>query len=97
LVPSPVLGEVAALDESGRTTLSQPPHQHIKHRLLKAAVQMLIGAFAVILLGAKMWHGRAWWSPTFPSVQIGLTLIGAALAAATVVELAYTLFTDGPE
>lgn len=68
-----------------------------KARLLKAVVQMLIGALAGILLGAKMWDGRAWWNPTFPSAEKGLTLIGAALAAATVVELAYTLFTDGPD
>jgi hypothetical protein len=31
-----------------------------KARLLKAVVQMLIGALAVILLGAEMWDGRAW-------------------------------------
>lgn len=68
-----------------------------KARFLKAVIQMLIGALAVILLGAKMWDGRVWWSPMFPSAENGLALIGAALAAATVVELAYTLFTDGPD
>jgi len=68
-----------------------------KARLLKAAVQMLIGTFAVFLLGAKMWHGRSGWIPHFPGIDDGLELIGEALAAATVVELAYTLFTDGPD
>jgi len=66
-------------------------------RLLKAAVQMLIGTLAVFLLGTQMWHGRTGWSPHFPPIDVGLELIGEALAAATVVELAYTLFADGPD
>jgi len=44
-----------------------------------------------------MWHGRSGWIPHFPGIDDGLELIGEALAAATVVELAYTLFTDGPD
>jgi hypothetical protein len=68
-----------------------------KARFIKAIVQMLIGAIAVVRLGAMTWHGKAWWSPHFPAAGDSLTLIGAALAAATVVELAYTLFTDGPD
>ena len=58
---------------------------------------MFIGALAVILLGVKMWAGRVWWNPKFLGIENCLTLIGEALAAATVVELAYTLFTDGPD
>jgi hypothetical protein len=68
-----------------------------KARLLKAVVQMLIGAFAVVDLGTQMWSKHIWWRPGFPSAKDSLELIGAALAAATVVELAYTLFTDGPD
>jgi hypothetical protein len=66
-------------------------------RLLKAVVQMLIGAFAVVDLGTQMWNKHIWWRPGFPPADTSLGLIGSALAAATVVELAYTLFTDGPD
>lgn len=68
-----------------------------KAKPLKALIQMAIAVLAVARLGAYMWHGRAWWSPRFTSVDDSLGLIGRALAAATVVELAYTLFTDGPD
>lgn len=68
-----------------------------KARLLKAVVQMLIGVLAVANLGAQMRKGHIWWSPGFPTAENSLKLIGSALAAATVVELAYTLFTDGPD
>ena len=68
-----------------------------KAKLLKAVVQMLIGVLAVTRLGSYMWHGHAWWGPRFTRADDSLALIGRALAAATVVELAYTLFTDGPD
>jgi hypothetical protein len=68
-----------------------------KAKILKAVVQMLIGVLAVTRLGAYMWHGHAWWGPRFTRADDSLALIGRALAAATVVELAYTLFTDGPD
>lgn len=68
-----------------------------KARLLKAAIQMLIGALAVVDLGTQMWKGHISWRPGFPTAEHSLALIGSALAAATVVELAYTLFTDGPD
>jgi hypothetical protein len=68
-----------------------------KARLLKAAIQMLIGALAVVDLGTQMWKGHISWRPGFPTAEHSLALIGSALAAATVAELAYTLFTDGPD
>lgn len=68
-----------------------------KAKLLKAGIQMLIGVLAVARLSAYMWHRHAWWGPRFTSADASLALIGRALAAATVVELAYTLFTDGPD
>lgn len=68
-----------------------------KAKPLKAVIQMAIAVLAVTRLGAYMWHGHAWWGPRFTSVDDSLGLIGRALAAATVVELAYTLFTDGPD
>ena len=68
-----------------------------KAKPLKALIQMAIAVLAVTRLGAYMWHGHAWWGPRFTSADDSLGLIGRALAAATVVELAYTLFTDGPD
>ena len=68
-----------------------------KAKPLKALIQMAIAVLAVTRLGAYMWHGHHWWGPRFTSVDVSLELIGRALAAATVVELAYTLFTDGPD
>jgi hypothetical protein len=68
-----------------------------KAKPLKALIQMAIAVLAVTRLSAYMWHGHAWWGPRFTSVDASLGLIGRALAAATVVELAYTLFTDGPD
>jgi hypothetical protein len=68
-----------------------------KARLIKAVVQMFIGFLAVARLIAMMWNGNTWWAPDFPGAEQSLAFIGAALAAATVVELAYTLFTDGPD
>lgn len=68
-----------------------------KAKLLKAVIQMLIGFLAVTRLASYMWHRHAWWGPRFTGADGSLALIGRALAAATVVELAYTLFTDGPD
>jgi hypothetical protein len=68
-----------------------------KAKLFKAIVQMLIGVLAVTRLGTYMWHGHAWLSLRFTDANSSLALIGRALAAATVVELAYTFFTDGPD
>jgi hypothetical protein len=69
-----------------------------KAKLLKAVIQMFIGGLAVARLGAYMWHRHSWhWNPLFTGADDSLALIGRALAAATVVELAYTLFTDGPD
>lgn len=68
-----------------------------KAKLLKAVIQMYIGILAVIRLDAYMRHGRTWWNLHFADADHSLALIGRALAAATVVELAYTLFTDGPD
>lgn len=68
-----------------------------KVKPLKALIQMAIAVLAVTRLCAYMWHGHNLWEPRFTSVDDSLGLIGRALAAATVVELAYTLFTDGPD
>lgn len=51
---------------------------------IKAIVQMMIGALAVCIVGWQFLHA-------------GLGGIGVGLAAAAVVELAYTLFTPGPD
>jgi len=82
-------------------------HQAFAHRV-KAIVQMCIGTAAVIWAvwltiaaapgdtciqhanSPKICYG-------FPPATVILNLAGSALAVATVVELAYTLFTPGPD
>jgi hypothetical protein len=68
-------------------------------RRLKTALQMLIGAAAVVIIAAHFAVAAvAEWLPklTDATTQL-LGGIGIALAAAAVVELAYTLFTPGPD
>lgn len=67
--------------------------------LVKAILQMLIGVVAVAIVGWKFLHHpppiRAAQGETGTSLL--LDGIGVGLAAAAVVELAYTLFTSGPD
>jgi hypothetical protein len=70
-----------------------------KARYLKAVLQMGIGLGAVAWLGYWLWRKVVW---DDPPATAGLTDelfrgIGFALACAAVIELAYTLFTDGPD
>ena len=64
-------------------------------RMVKTAVQMIIGVLAVAVIGWQLLH--VW--PDTPKEATALLLdgIGVGLAAAAVVELAYTLFTQGPD
>jgi hypothetical protein len=68
--------------------------------LVKAILQMLIGVVAVAIVGWKFLHD----APPLraaPGEETATSLlldgIGVGLAAAAVVELAYTLFTEGPD
>lgn len=69
--------------------VADPPAQWIK-----ALVQMLIGVGTVIALIVLIW---------FPHIRNGgvaefaLRIVAIGLALAAVVELTYTLFTDGPD
>ena len=86
---------------AGSGSVDDEPYKRLEGpaRTLKATLQMLIGAGAIIALGAHfVVH---WLGPGLPSLHKATTTllggIGAALAAAAVVELAYTLFTPGPD
>lgn len=61
---------------------------------VKSGLQMLIGTGAVITISS---HAVAKWSHTADMTQLLIEDMGIALAAAAVVELAYTLFTPGPD
>lgn len=61
---------------------------------LKAIVQMLIGVGTLTTLVVLVWISH------LRSVGIGalaLRIVGTGLALSAVVELTYTLFTDGPD
>jgi hypothetical protein len=68
---------------------AEPPAQW-----MKALVQMIIGVGTVIALVVLIW---------FPHIRNGgvaefaLRIVAVGLALAAVVELTYTLFTDGPD
>jgi hypothetical protein len=63
-------------------------------KIVKTAIQMLIGIGAVALLAIMVWESGL---RHFPDDKLILELIAKALALAAAVELAYTLFTDGPD
>ncbi len=67
---------------------------------IKVFLQMIVGVGAVIDIA---WHveqsvsthkGAA---PFFPSITTSVTVVASALAVAAAIELAYTLFTPGPD
>jgi hypothetical protein len=67
-------------------------------KLLKTALQMAVGVVAVVFLWRTVW-GAFFDSHhnNLPTAERTLTTIAAALAIAAAIELAYTLFTDGPD
>jgi hypothetical protein len=67
-------------------------------RFLKVILQMGIGVTAVALIWRMVflaWHDEH--KNNLPDIEATLTVIAAALAIAAAVELAYTLFTQGPD
>ena len=67
-------------------------------RFLKVILQMGIGVTAVALIWRMVllaWHDES--KNNLPDIEATLTVIAAALAVAAAVELAYTLFTQGPD
>jgi hypothetical protein len=75
------------------TTTHELPYGSTK--TIKTALQMLIGIAAVCIIGWHFIAGSA--SDPEPAIPQLLDGIGIALAAAAVIELAYTLFTEGPD
>jgi hypothetical protein len=61
---------------------------------VKAVIQMLIGVGTVITIAVVVWF------PDFRKIgiaELALRVVAVGLALAATVELAYTLFTDGPD
>jgi hypothetical protein len=76
-------------DGSDLYSATKPPA-----KWLKAIVQMLIGVGTLATLVVLVWI------PHLRAVGIGelaLRIVGTGLALSAVVELTYTLFTDGPD
>ncbi len=99
------------LETSDVIFVSTDPSDHVygwiapKARIVKSVLQMSIGAWAVFWLLGYFWNSRRHLTcpsgSTFcypiPLASHVFALIADALAAAAVVELAYTLFTPGPD
>lgn len=67
---------------------------------LKVLLQMIVGVGAVIDI---IWHveqsisAHEGTAPFFPDITTSVTVVASALAVAAAIELAYTLFTPGPD
>jgi hypothetical protein len=67
---------------------------------VKVALQMVVGIVAVVDIGMHFVHSISTetnWAPIAPDVAISVQIIADALAAAAAIELAYTLYTPGPD
>lgn len=67
---------------------------------VKVVLQMIVGVGAVIDIGQHVVHAVAnstVTSPLAPSTVVSVHVIAYALAVAAAIELAYTLFTPGPD
>lgn len=67
---------------------------------VKVLLQMLVGVGAVVDIAWHVGHSvshHAGTSPFAPRVTTSVTVIASALAVAAAIELAYTLFTPGPD
>jgi hypothetical protein len=67
---------------------------------VKVVLQMIVGVGAVIDIGRHVAHAiaiRTVSSPLAPSTVVSVRIIAYALAVAAAIELAYTLFTPGPD
>lgn len=67
---------------------------------VKVALQMVVGIAAVIDIGMHFVHSIATerkWAPIAPDVATSVKIIASALAVAAAIELAYTLYTPGPD
>lgn len=67
---------------------------------IKVLLQMLVGLGALVDIGGHVAHSvanQAGSAPLAPSAGISVQVIAYALAVAAAIELAYTLFTPGPD
>jgi hypothetical protein len=91
-VPGAACVENGDSDGDGRLYKKFPAWAHA----VKTGLQMFIGVFTVVQLvihnGSQLWH----WKIQGLSDDL-LRGIGVGLAAAAAVELAYTMFTPGPD
>jgi hypothetical protein len=70
-------------------------HVQPKAQGIKAAIQVLIGLAAIVLLIYRL--STHFDENTNATADLALKTIGVALAFSAAVELAYTFFTDGPD
>jgi hypothetical protein len=91
-----LLSFFAAIFKNPYETLENPAKR------IKALAQMLVGIFLIISVGAQLWavaqrsHGINDFWYKFKE-HLLLDTIADALLVATAIELAYMLFTDGPD
>lgn len=67
---------------------------------VKVFLQMIVGIAAVIDIGMHFVHSIVTdtkWAPLAPDVRTSVQIIANALAVAAAIELAYTLYTPGPD
>jgi hypothetical protein len=98
LVSAQALKRGVPIQDWGDTSVYGKVHGYA--HLVKAILQMFIGVISVAVVGWKFLHA----APPLqarPGEETATSLlldgIGVGLAAAAVVELAYTLFTEGPD
>lgn len=66
--------------------------------LVKVFLQMIVGVGAVIDIGLHVAHSVSRHAgPLAPPTMVSIDVIAYALAVAAAIELAYTLFTPGPD
>jgi hypothetical protein len=101
VVSAQALKRGVSIQDSGDRSVYGKVHGYA--HLVKAVLQMFIGIIAVVIVGWKFLHAPPPLRPkpdeetTTTATSLLLDGIGVGLAAAAVVELAYTLFTDGPD
>jgi heme A synthase len=83
----PVPEQSSQAEQAAAYTLAQPVAENVKAKL-----QMAIGVITVFIVGWRLLY-----APGDDPAQLIIKGIGVGLAAAAALELAYTLFTPGPD
>jgi hypothetical protein len=66
-------------------------------QIIKAFLQMIIGSVAVFVILSHIWAARGQPIDVAETQEMIFSRIGLALGLAAAIELAYTLFTHGPD